>query len=301
MEKISLENLENEQLAAFIRAGRDLSGDATLLLMKRTEGFLVREFKKYKRFLDEEALPSITFIATRRACEIYSQERGALFITVYGWVLQSELSRALGDSINGFYVPEHTRLKLRTYDKCLKEFVQTYGREPSSSEIAAITGLSERELIELLRAESAMHPVRLDAPVKTSEGEQADVFSMGDMIADAGDLESSVLETVYQEEISDTLTEVINKYLTDEEKRAVQIRMYGATEYSGLAGLSSDQTKKYYLSGLRQLRRPICARRLRPFMENENPYVGSGINAFRRTGSGVPERIAIMHLGDVSI
>lgn len=287
---------ENEDLAKLVKMGKDTDGQIVLYLIDRNKPFSIQIWQKYRYSVPHEELPSIAYIAMSDACKVFEADRGALLLSVYGWYLKKELLRASGDNQSGFHVSKRVRDDVLTYKKAVTEFTQKHQREPTQRELIKLTGLTENELAEAETAYSALYPVYLDTPITTAESDGD--CTIGDLVPDQTDLAESVTQSVYVKEISDTLDAVMSRNLTRPEKIAVQVKMYEADRYAVLGGLSAATVQKYYQSGLRKLRQPRAANCLRGFVDNENIYHGTGLQAFRRTGSGQPEKIALSHLQD---
>ena len=284
---------ENEELVKIIRSGRDADGAVILLLMSRCKPYSLNIYKRYRYSVELMELDSITYIAHRQACETFSSDRG-YYMPYYGLYLQTELSNASGDNGSGFHVPRRVQDNVRRYRKAVQDFVTAHQREPTTSEILRMTGFTEDEINELTEAYNAMHPTSLDCPVVTAESDGD--CTIGDLVPDQTDLAESVTQSVYVREISDKLDAVMSRDLTRPEKIAVQVKMYEVDRYAVLGGLSPENAKKYYQSGLRKLRQPKSANALRPFLDTENLFIASGLASFKRTGTSAPERITINRL-----
>lgn len=285
---------ENEELAKLVKMGRDTDGQIVLYLIDRNKPFSIRIWQKYKYSVPIEELRGISYISMTRACKSFSEDRGGLLLTVYAWALERELQQASGNNQSGFHVPRRVQDNVRRYRKAVTEFVSAHQREPTTSEILRMTGFTEDEINELTEAYNAMHPTSLDCPVVTAESDGD--CTIGDLLPDQTDLAESVTQSVYVREISDKLDAVMARDLTRPEKIAVQVKMYEADRYAVLGGLSAENVKKCYASGLRKLRQPKSANALRPYLDTENLYIASGLASFKRTGTSSPERITINRL-----
>lgn len=284
---------ENEELVKIIRSGRDTDGAVILLLMSRCKPYSWNIYKRYRYSVETAELDSITYIAHRQACETFSSDRG-YYMPYYGLYLQTELSNASGDNGSGFHVPRRVQDNVRRYRKAVQDFVTVHQRDPTTLEIMRMTGFTRDELEELTEAYNAMHPTSLDCPIVTEESDGD--CTIGDLTADQTDTEQIITDKVYIEDLRKELRDIMTGSLTREQRNAVDVRSYGVADYAMLIGQSKEDVRRNYTSGLKILRRPEHARRLRGYLETDNLFTATGYSSFRRTGTSSPERITINRL-----
>ena len=286
--------LENEQLARLVKMGRDADGEIVLFLIDRNKPFSIRIWQKYKYSVPIEELRGISYISMTRACKSFSEDRGGLLLTVYAWALERELQQASGDNQSGFHVPRRVQDNVRRYRKTVQDFVAVHQRDPTTLEIMRMTGFTRDELEELTEAYNAMHPTSLDCPIVTEESDGD--CTIGDLTADQTDTEQIITDKVYIEDLRKELRDIMTGSLTREQRNAVDVRSYGVADYALLIGQSKEDVRRNYASGLKVLRRPEHARRLRGYLETDNLFTATGYSSFRRTGTSSPERITINRL-----
>lgn len=287
--------MTNEEIVAVIKRNGDSNYTLTQKLVKKNQGLAVRIWHGYRHFVDAEEIPSTSFLACCDAIEQYDGSRGAVFATVYGWCLHKWYGQAMHNNMP-IALSDSVLQLVREFCSVRGDFVKEHSREPTDAEIRAITGMSESQMLAVKRAYNLQYVASLDAPISDADGQ--DDMCLGDVIPSKENMEESVTEKAYNDHLSDTLTEIMHDRLSRDERNAVNVRAYQLTEYSMLIGQTRSEVTRNYNAGLRILRRPENVRKLKGFMESENPYTGAGLQAFRRSGSGLPERLAVMHLQD---
>lgn len=288
--------MTNEEIVAVIKRNGDSNYTLTQKLVKKNQGLAVRIWHGYSRFVDAEEIPSTSFLACCDAIAQYDGSRGAVFVTVYGWCLHKWYGQAMHNNMP-IALSDSVLQLVREFCSVRGDFVKEHSREPTDAEIRAITGMSESQMLAVKRAYNLQYVASLDAPVSDTDGQDTDVC-LGDVIPSGEDIQESVTQKAYNDHLADMLTEIMHDSLSRDERNAVNIRSYGVADYAMLIGQTPKEVTRNYNAGLRILRRPENARKLRGFMETENPYMGTGLQAFRRTGSGQPEKIALSHLQD---
>lgn len=288
--------MTNEEIVQKIQQTGDEGYTLTQKLVSKNHGLAVRIWHGYSKFVDAEEIPSTSFLACCDAVEQYDGSRGAVFATVYGWCLHKWYGQAMHNNMP-IALSDSVLQLVREFCSVRGDFVKEHSREPTDAEIRAITGMSEHQMLAVKRAYNLQYVASLDAPVSDTDGQDTDMC-LGDVIPSKENMEESVTQKAYNDHLSDTLTEIMHDSLSRDERNAVNIRAYQLSDYSVLIGQTRTEVTRNYNAGLRILRRPENARKLRGFMETENLYTGTGLQAFRRSGSGLPERLAVMHLQD---
>lgn len=288
--------MTNEEIVQKIQQTGDEGYTLTQRLVSKNHGLAVRIWHGYSKFVDAEEIPSTSFLACCDAIEQYDGSRGAVFVTVYGWCLHKWYAQSMRNNMPVTLSDSVLQL-VREFGKVRGDFIKQHSREPTDAEIRAVTGMSESQMLAVKRAYNLQYVASLDAPISDTDGQDTDVC-LGDVIPSGEDIQESVTQKAYNDHLADTLTEIMHDSLSRDERNAVNIRSYGVADYAMLIGQTQKEVTRNYNAGLRILRRPENARKLRGFMETENPYMGTGLQAFRRTGSGQPEKIALSHLQD---
>ncbi len=151
-----------------------------------------------------------------RAVEKFDHRRGFRFSSYASWLISQAVSRALADKSRMIRMPVYLVERLQRIRRAERELEARSGREATSTELAAATGL-DREAIDTIRR-VAQPPVSLEKPIDGEEGTE-----LGHVIADH--LAACPYQRAAQALTRKALWDVL-KRLPDRERRVLVLR-YG--------------------------------------------------------------------------
>ena len=169
MEQISQYGLvtpaEEVELAARIKEG---SKEAREKLIRSNLRLVVKIAHDFKG----RGLPLLDLIAEGnigliRAVEKFDPSKGAKLSSYSAWWIKQSMRRAIANQARTVRIPIQSSAKLMKIRNAKVELTEQLDREPTHSEVAQHTGLTERTVSSLAKVKSGI--VSLDAPIRVGE------------------------------------------------------------------------------------------------------------------------------------
>lgn len=154
-----------------------------------------------------------------RCAPNFDPERGNKFSTYAIWWIRQAVIRAL-ENAGTIRLPSYISAQLRHIRRARLQLLQTLGRDPALSELAAATGLDEARLRELFPV--SVSPLSLDQLYCSENDEEP--AALGLQLADraAEPIEESVIQNAQESEV----TALLRRLLTPREYQIIAIH-YG--------------------------------------------------------------------------
>lgn len=291
--------MDNEMIVKAIRVGKGDVKELLGVLYKQNRGFIYKLACKYQRgSLEIDDLMQEAYFALLRSVETYDESKGK-FITWFSSQLQGVFMRCIDDDSTMVRFPVHRREQMRKYRKEIEKFYQLHGKEPTDREMCGILGLSFEALGELKCIVKNENVCSLDMPVQ-SLLDNGDFQSMAELIPDKTDRIEESIDQITSEEIGAALWEEVER-LPDIEGRIIK-EYY--REGRSMRDIGKETGEAFQLivqkrnKALKRLRKCKNAERLRSFLEVYSAgLTGTGLTAFRYTGTSSTEREALYLIG----
>jgi len=200
-----------------------------------------------------------------RAVDKYEYRRGFKFSTYATWWIRQAITRAIADQARTIRIPVHMIDVLSKLRNASKRLLQELGREPTTEEAAAATGLSIDETRRVLSM--GRHPVSLDRPVGESEDS-----CFGEFIEDGGlpRPEKAASNELLREKIDALL-----KTLTYREREIIRLRYglgdgytYTLEEVGRIFKVTRERVRQIEAKAVKKLQHPVRSRQLEGFLEH---------------------------------
>ena len=246
---------EQEEIA-FAEGDKDL-------LIKSNLRLVVSIAKHYKnQGLSFQDLIQEGTIGLIKAIEKFDTTTGYKLSTYATWWIKQSISRALTNQARTVRIPAHLIEKLSKINKAKRELEQEFDREPSAAEIAAVVGMTEEKVAELLKV--TQPTTSLETPVGEEDTQ------LGDLIADEDNIsvEDQAEYTILKAQVSTMLTT-----LTDREREVV-VKRFGLDgnapkTLEGIGdelGVTRERIRQIESKALRKLRHPARSGHLKNYV-----------------------------------
>lgn len=283
--------MTNEQLVTRIKAGVDVA-DNMLRLWTQCRRFIFKMSNRYRGCAEEDDLTQEGYLGLCRAVDGYDPGLGVDFLPYAAHWIRQAMARFIHN--NGTVrIPVHEQGSLHQYRRLCNAFLLEEGREPTEREIGHYLGMGPKAVGRLKEAARMASIGSLDAPLDESED-----ISLSDAIAAPYDLEADALDKVQAQQLKAAIWPLVDA-LPGRQPEALRARYRdGKTlkEAAAQMGCSFQNAERLCREGLRELRKPGKAKRLRPFLEDyidTHAYAGNGAATFNRTWSSSTERTAL--------
>lgn len=288
-----MEQISNEKLVELIRNTSDQKERKEYLAQLYQENYLYfwKICKRYSAYEDIDDLVQEAFFGLRVAVERYDPDLGVPFVNYASiWVEQAIMAyiESCGHIVR---FPRWMNSRILKYEKIRKVFYQEKEREPTDEELADKMSLTLDELETVKRNALIMKTASLDKVISTEDDEVA----LADVIPDPSDHYEEVTDQIDKDIKCKVIWEEVDK-LKDNESQVIReyyLKERTLHEISLDRGCTQENVRQIRNKALSKLRRSYNLKKYADDYLSARAYSGTGLNAFRNTGSSAPERTAI--------
>lgn len=269
--------MNNEEIVSEIRNGYSVTDRMQLLYESNLP--LIRKFiKPYTAYECEADLLQESYFGLVAAVRHYETSKNVRFSTYMKyWIVQS-VQRYLENCGSTVRIPTHTRAKMTRLRRATSQLRQEQGREPTTTEIAALMGVSVEEVQEI---QGYMQSVAsLDIPLSDDNS-----LTLADTIQAEISVENETIDKMYAEHSKSRLWGIVERYTATRENDIIKeifLHNKSMAQVAREQELSFDRIRQIKEKGLRRLRMGKARRELlEKFYIAEAGLFRGGLNNYK--------------------
>ena len=227
--------------------------------------FVVNTAKQYQnQGLPLEDLIGEGNIGLINAIDRFDPDKGYHFISYAVWWIRQGILKAIYEKSRMIRLPLNRINELIQIDKTKKTFLTEFGEDPSDAQIAALTGIVEKDVKEIQAISRDL--VSLESPIY----EERDSSTLGESIRDDSSLspEQEAIHLSLQEELNTILDT-----LSEKEAEILRLRFglcnqkpLSLKEIGDIYSLTKERIRQIEKKALNRLRHPSRSRYLQDFI-----------------------------------
>ncbi|MDR0341272.1 MAG: sigma-70 family RNA polymerase sigma factor [Mycoplasmataceae bacterium] len=205
-----------------------------------------------------------------KSLEKFELDKGVKLSTYATWWIRQSITRAIADQGRYVRIPIHMADLIKKINFAEREFLERNGRSATNQEISDLlggkeSGFTAEKVADIKKISTDI--VSLDKNISSDDENSFSGFLKEDAFTPAD-------EKIFNQELSDELNEILDKYLDEEQKNIICLR-FGLGEFSepmslesiaGKLGKSKDYVRQVDSKAMRLLKNPTILKKLKKFL-----------------------------------
>ncbi len=201
------------QLAQAIEAGDKMARDKMIQSNLRLAISIAKQYNKSGCALED--LIQESTIGLMEAVDRFDWRRGFKFSTYACWWIKQSVRRHVTSNSSMIRLPNHARTVLWQANQLRKDYIESFGSEPTLEEIAGVLGIGANTLRSLKKSASSM--ISLDATVGKSGDDSRKLY---EVIPDESD---GVLDKLMKSDMQQAIRSAFS-LLSPREEKVIRLR-----------------------------------------------------------------------------
>lgn len=203
-------------------------------------------------------------IGLSRAVQRFGYINGAGFATYAAWWIRQAISAAVADRTSEIRIPVHMKQAAARIRQAREELLREYGTDPQTEDIARVAGMTEEQVLRIMRLTGIVPP---DDSSAEEEKEETEGGSLQE------DQENSGADTSGQAFLIERLPQIITT-MTPREEKILRVRfglddgrIRTPDEAAKELRITKEKIRQIEAKAIRKIRYPSRGKRLRDYLE----------------------------------
>lgn len=283
--------MSNEEIVLQIHQGVNTVNNMESLYINN-KSFIYKIANRYAGYAEIEDLMQEAYFGLYEAVKRYEGDKEIKFLTYAEYWIRQSIRRYIEKYSRNVRMSATLQQKVYQYKQIIKAYERELNRRPTTNELCYYLDISEKQLDRVIMANQ--EEVSLNATLKDSE----DRITMEDTIEAPDNVEETIIEEVYQEQLKRDLWDMVHAVCDEAEAQIITNRYQNNLSIQSTSdniGISKEEAKQQERKALRKLR---CSPSIRVFERKYEEalclaWKGNGVGTFNQTWTSSTEKAAL--------